>query len=180
MRLFIAIPIPNSVKERLIQLEQPIRGLRWERRQKLHLTLKFLGETESERRQELQNSLRAIKFDVFNITLKGLGYFPENARPKVVWVGVEKNKALMTLQQEIEKECVKIGFTPESRSFKPHITIARSKGVSKRDVDSFVKHHKDFNIADVPVSNFVLYESVLKPKGSVHSRLETFELGHHN
>lgn len=180
MRLFIALPLPGSVKEQLTDLKQPIEGVRWEQENKLHLTLKFLGDTEYDRARELQQKLEAISVSAFSMSLKGFGYFPKGNQPKVLWTGVKKNKSLTALQQAVEHECTAMGFDPETRSFKPHITIARTNGASKRDVMSFINQHKQFQLPDVPVDEFVLYESKLDPNGAKHSRLKTFSLEDHH
>lgn len=176
MRLFIALPLPGPVKEQLVDMKQPIDGVRWEQKSKLHLTLKFLGDTNYDRARQLQEKLNAIECPSFAISLKGFGYFPKGNQPKVLWTGVKKSQLLTRLQQTIEDECTAMGFDPESRSFKPHITIARTNSASKRDVMSFINQHKKFQITDVPVEEFVLYESKLDANGAKHSRIKTFSL----
>lgn len=176
MRLFIALPLPGSVKEQLIELKQPIEGVRWESKSKLHLTLKFLGDTDPDQLEELANALDSIKYSPFSIDVKGFGYFPTGKQPKVLWAGVVKNEDLVRLQQAIEDKCTSLGFEAETRPFKPHITIARANGVSKRDVMSFINQHKQFGLVDVPVKEFVLYESKLGSEGARHKRRCTFKL----
>jgi len=175
MRLFIAIPLPESVKEHLSHLEQPNEGIKWQDGQ-YHLTLKFLGETDEGKAVEVQEKLTKIDFPAFRMSLNGFGYFPQGRQPKVLWVGIEKNKKLVELQKKIEAICCSLGFEPENRPFKPHITLARMKGVAKRDVMSFINQHKQFRIPEVPINEFVLYESKLRSDGALHIRLKTFSL----
>lgn len=176
MRLFVAIPLPEFVKKNLGDLQQPIEGVRWQQQSQLHITLKFLGDTDRDRIQDLQTHLSKIDRPSFSITISGFGYFPEGKQPRVLWAGIEKNKPLTKLYREVEQHCTALGFEEDARSFKPHITIARTDGVPKRDVMSFINQHKQFRISDVPVDEFVLYESKLDPDGAKHSRLKTFEL----
>lgn len=176
MRLFVAIPVPESVKKRLGDLQQPIEGVRWQQQGQLHITLKFLGDTDRDRAQDLQAHLDEIDCSVFSMTLNGFGYFPKGKHPRVLWAGIEKNKSLKTLYNEVERQCTALGFEKESRSFKPHITLARTDGVPKRNIMSFINQHKQFRISDVAVEEFVLYESKLNPDGAKHSRVKTFEL----
>lgn len=176
MRLFIALPIPEPVKRQLLELQQPIQGVRWQQENQLHLTLKFLGDTEPVRAREVKAGLGDIELPSFTMRLKGFGYFPKGRHPKVLWAGISKNKELVRLQQAVEERCTELGFEAEDRSFKPHITLARLNGVKKRDVLSFVNQHKQFQIPDVPVDEFVLYESKLDPDGAKHTRLKTFPL----
>ncbi|HKK46715.1 MAG TPA: RNA 2',3'-cyclic phosphodiesterase [Balneolaceae bacterium] len=175
MRLFIALPLPDSVKEHLSALKQPNEGMRWQDG-KYHLTLKFLGDTEDGKAREVQQTLGKINVTPFTMSLDGFGYFPKRGQPKVLWVGVEENKQLFELQKKIEDACSLIGFEPESRPFKPHITLARMNGVAKRDVMSFINQHKQFQIPEIPVKEFVLYESKLHSDGAIHIRVRTFLL----
>ena len=176
MRLFIALPMPDKVKDRLVELQQPINGVRWQDKQKLHLTLKFLGDTEPEKVRTLQDQLQQVNQESFSIILTGFGYFPEGKKPSVLWTGIEQSDPLTSLYQKIEQVCTSLGFEENTRPFKPHVTIARINGGQKRDVMSFINQHKQFRMENVPVDEFVLYESKLDPEGAKHIRLRTFLL----
>lgn len=176
MRLFIAIPMPEAVRECLADLQQDIEGVRWEQSEKFHITLKFLGDTKADGAQKLQSALHTIEIPSFSITLSGLGYFPRGKQPRVLWAGVKKNDPLQKLHSKIEDKCTNLGFEPDSRSFKPHITIGRVKGASKDEIISFIEEYKQFEIQEVRVDEFVLFESKLHPDGAKHLRKETFNL----
>lgn len=176
MRLFIAIPLAEQVRNQLAQLQQPINGVRWQKEEQIHLTLKFLGDTSGEQFQALLPQLEGVEATAFTIHLQGFGYFPKGKHPRVLWAGVEPSEPLLELQKEIEEACSKVGFEPEQRPFKPHITLGRVKGGSKSDVMSFINQHKQFKNSDVPVDNFVLYESKLHPEGAKHHRRKVFQL----
>lgn len=176
MRLFIAIPLPEPVKKQLADLQQPMEGMRWQQEEQMHLTLKFLGSTDRTKARKLQEKLKQVGCLAFDMTLAGFGYFPEGGEPKVLWVGIDENEALNNLQHTVEHICISTGFDAEDRPFKPHITIARVRGTSKRDVHSFINQHKRFRIPEIPVEEFVLYESKLDPEGATHHRLDTFRL----
>lgn len=176
MRLFIAIPLPENVKQKLVDLQQPIDGVRWQNSTQIHLTLKFLGDCITERVKELRQYLGNVSYSSFRMTMNGLGYFPENRQPTVIWAGVEESDPLMNLQKIIEEKCTELGFEPESRPFKPHVTLGRVKDASKSDVLSLINKHKQFSIDDMLVTEFVLYQSKLHPDGARYHRLHTFEL----
>ncbi len=176
MRLFIAVPLPDTVTDQFADLQQPIDWLRWQDRNQLHITLKFLGETDPERVPEINQNLSQIQLPAFSMTIKGFGYFPKDKQPRVLWSGIDNNQSLQKLQQSVEQTCTDIGFDAEGRPFKPHITIARIDGGSKRDVMSFINQHKKFSIPDVPVDEFVLYESKLSSEGATHIRKKSFNL----
>ncbi|WP_138430589.1 RNA 2',3'-cyclic phosphodiesterase [Fodinibius saliphilus] len=176
MRLFIAIPIPNSAKKKLAELQNAMEGVRWQSQNQLHLTLKFLGETEVEKAEKLQKRLSKIQHPVFSLVIKGMGFFSQGRKPRVLWAGIVKNKRLAELHNKIEQLCAAMGFKTEVRPFKPHITMARLKGCSKQKVTSFINEYKQFQLPRVRVSEFVLYESKLSSEGATHHRLKTINL----
>ncbi|GAA5522167.1 RNA 2',3'-cyclic phosphodiesterase [Aliifodinibius salicampi] len=176
MRLFIAAPLPEEVREKVSGLYQPMDGLRWQPQSQFHITLKFLGKTDREQLPELIRRLNNTSYSAFQITISGFGIFPEKGRPKILWIGIASPGLLKDLQKKIEQQCVEMGFKAEDRPFVPHITLARIKGTSKRDVMSFVNQHKKVRFPEVPVNKFVLYESKLHPDGAVHEKVEEFPL----
>lgn len=176
MRLFVAIPLPEAVREKLSGLYQPMDGVRWQSQSQLHITLKFLGETDRDQLPELIRGLKSIRHSTFQMTISGFGTFPEKGRPKILWIGVAKQQLLKDLQQAIEQQCVEMGFEAEDRPFVPHITLARIKGTPRRDVISFINQHKKVRISRVPVNKFVLYESKLHPDGAIHKKVKEFPL----
>lgn len=176
MRLFVAIPLPPEVKEELHGLMQSVSGIRWQNYKQLHITLKFLGDTEADQVDKLTEKLKSVNRSPFTFTCKGLGYFPEGKHPRVVWVGVENETPMVSLQSLIEGACVEAGFEPESRSFKPHVTLGKVKGASKREVMTFINQHKRVRITDIPVKEYVLYKSKLSPDGATHKPHTRFPL----
>ncbi len=139
MRTFVAIEIPHNVKEmaraeqdRLRELpalrEQP-SILRWTNPDNLHLTLRFLGETEESQRLHLQNGLAniAARHAPFTLALSHLGCFRSWSNLRVLWVGIRsESDALGALQADVESLARRAGFPPERNSFSPHITLART------------------------------------------------------
>jgi 2'-5' RNA ligase len=176
MRLFIALPLPAGVKEKLLNLRQPVKGMRWQCKDQLHLTLKFVGEVDETTTDELRKKLGKIVHPKLSLTIAGMGYFPESKHPKVVWVGIDENASLKELHKKIEDQCQIFGIPPESRSFKPHVTISRTKNTPKRAVTSFINKHKKFTVRDISIQEFVLYESKLHPDGARHQRVATYIL----
>lgn len=176
MRLFIAIPLPSEVKDELHGLMQSVSGIRWQNYKQLHITLKFLGDTETDQLNKLSGKLNSIKHPPFTFTCKGLGYFPEGRQPRVLWIGVENETPIGDLQGSIEDACTQSGFECESRPFKPHITLGKVKGASKREVTAFINQHKRVRITDIPVEEFILYESKLSPDGATHKPHTRFPL----
>lgn len=160
----------------MLDLRQPIDGMQWQSKEQMHLTLKFVGEVDETTAGELQEELGKVDHPEFSMTIAGVGYFPEGKHPKVVWAGIKENANLRNLHQKVEDRCENMGIIPENRPFRPHITIGRTKNTSKRAVTSFINQHKTFTLRDIPVSEFVLYESKLHPDGARHHRLQTYSL----
>lgn len=176
MRLFIAIPLSKRVKQKLLDLQQPIDGIRWQSQEQMHLTLKFVGEVDKTTASELREELDNIVHPGFFMTIAGIGYFPEGGQPNVIWMGIKENRTLAELHQKVERACEEVGIAPEDRPYKAHITLGRAKNVSKRAVNSFINQHKKFAMPDVQINEFVLYQSKLHADGARHSRLQTFPL----
>lgn len=179
MRLFIALPIPESVKAQLGELQQPVGGVHWQSQSQMHLTLKFLGETGEDRAQKLTDHLTNIEQPAFSLTINRLGTFPEAKQPRVLWAGIKKNDSLTTLHEKVEQLCTSLGFDPKNRPFTPHITLARMKDVFTEDIVSFVNQHKEFQISDILIDRFVLYESRLDSDGATHHPLQSIKLEKH-
>ncbi len=176
MRLFIAIPLPQGVKQKLLDLQQPINGVRWQSQEQMHLTLKFVGEVDTTTASELREELDNITYPGFLMTIEGIGYFPDGQQPKVVWAGIKENANLQELHKNVEDRCKKKGIAPENRPYKPHVTIGRTKNTSKQAVTSFINKYNSFILPDIPVNEFALYESKLHPDGARHHRLQTYLL----
>ena len=141
VRAFIAIELPDELKAGLSQLEAQLKlakpsSVKWVDPSGIHLTLKFLGNIAVARVSQISQALAAATKGVspFHLEVKGLGAFPNLRRVRVVWVriGGEVDK-LGQLQQRIESNLTPLGFTPESRPFTPHLTLARLRGQASPD-----------------------------------------------
>jgi 2'-5' RNA ligase len=130
--LFVALNLPRRVRQELWDATAPLRALglpvRWVREDALHLTLKFLGEVAAEREAEVVAALgrAAVGARPLSLVVRGLGVFPDFRRPRVVWLGVEGEPALELLQHRLEQELGPLGFPPEGRPFRPHLTLGRA------------------------------------------------------
>jgi 2'-5' RNA ligase len=177
MCLFVAIDLPEIVKDQLDTLQAHIPTVRWVRRQQIHLTLFFLGETE--RIQEIKDALSSIEVPPFALTLAGVGRFPRRPKqpPRVLWVGIDSEPALAHLHQKVTAVLAELGFEPEDRPFSPHITLARLQTREPLpEVDAFINRHRAFRVSDIPVHEFVLFSSVLSPQGARYAREAIFAL----
>lgn len=174
-RLFTALDLPDSVKDRLAVLCYGIPDARWSKREQFHLTLKFIGGVEGPVMEEIAQALSEIRFSPFEIKISGLGYFPPKQDPKILWVGVEPNERLVHLQKKTERKLIETGIEPERRKFHPHITLAKLEHSSLSRVLPYLSEHGSFKTEGIPINHFSLYQSHTSPKGSVYERLAVFE-----
>lgn len=173
MRLFIAIDVPESIKEHLTFLQRSIidtdNNLKLIHPKNIHLTLNFIGEEKKP--EKVIKKLQKINFTPFNLQLSELGFFPTKENPHILWVGLKKNKYLFDLQKKID-----LFFTPK-KSFKPHLTIARIKKIKEEEkIINLLQQIEKLQVKNLSfkVKSFRLYKSTLTPIGPVYEVLETF------
>ena len=189
VRAFIAIPLPPPLLEQLAALQRqlkkqvPDRSVRWVRTEGVHLTLKFLGDTSTEKLPAIEQALAAAAQHSLpcTFTVEGIGCFPNPRRPRVVWVGVqEPTGRLAALQDAIEEMLMPLGYEPEGRGFTPHLTLGRvGRRASRSDaarVGQVVAGAKAEPLAEVAAESFALIRSVLKPTGAEYTTLAEFPL----
>lgn len=173
-RIFIAIELPDEIKETLSSFCCDLPGIRWVPRDQIHLTLRFLGDVQPKEMTRLKEALAAIAFVPFPLAVQGVGHFPPHGHPRVLWIGLEESRPLLELQLRVETVATGIGIAPEERRFSPHITIARIKDNASAAVALFEAKHRPLSFPPFTVNEFFLFSSVLSPKGATHRREETF------
>lgn len=169
-RLFVSIELPQSVRERLAEMDPHLRGVRWLEPRQMHLTLSFLGSVSGETQETLMAKLRAISWKSFFLPLLGLGTFPSKGRPNVIWIGVGRGHPhLFQLHKRVQEAALAAGLEPDLRSFHPHVTVARCRDVSPEAIRPFLKTHAAFDAGMIHVESFCLNSSELTPTGSVYT-----------
>lgn len=177
MRVFIAALIPQEIKIEIKKYVDEIRpnweGVRWEDHEKLHVTLKFLGELEESRVEEVVNALRVPLrlYSPFEMVISRFGGFPSLKNPRVLFIALSENEGLLRLYNEIEERLEALGFKRETRSFVPHITVGRVKGRPRLSGSLPAPRRVSFLISEVAVMR-----SILSPEGSRYSTLSLFRL----
>jgi 2'-5' RNA ligase len=180
MRLFIALDLPDAVRQALAdliaQLKPKSLSARWVHPESLHLTLKFLGEADPEKLDPIRAALAAIRSaQPVDLHFRALGFFPTEFNPRVLWTAAEASPNLFELVAALEAVLEPLGFPRESRAFVPHLTLARinpGKGVENlvRAADAL----KSYDFGSASESEFHLFESVLKRSGSEYKKLATY------
>lgn len=176
MRLFVALNLPEAVKEELRLVSCGLPGARWEMPEQFHLTLRFIGERDGSELEEIRVALAAVRSLPFFLQVRGIGFFPAQQEPHTLWVGVEQSEPLLRLRQQIESSLKRIGLEPEQRKFTPHITLARLRGTPADRLGSFLAQHSQLVLPPFPVKAFRLCRSVLGPEGSKHYAEQDFPL----
>jgi 2'-5' RNA ligase len=181
MRLFVAFDLPGEVRDAVRELITKLRplceGARWVRPEGMHVTLKFIGDVPVEKLDPIRAALANIQSGApVEIHFRGVGFFPSEHRPRVVWCGIEASENLPTLAADIERALVPLGIAPEKRKFTPHLTLARF-GSSPHGLGKLVERAEELNSLDLRMAReteFHLYESMLKPSGAEYKKLATF------
>ena len=193
IRTFVAIPLPQplldglSSVQRQLEKQIPPRSVRWVRIEGIHLTLKFLGDTPTEKLPDIKRALAAVArhAPACTFTAGELGCFPNPRRPRVIWIGVqEPTGRLAALQAAIEEAMAPLGYSPEGRGFTPHLTLGRVGRRARRSdvtqVGEVIARTTVGSLAEVTADYFALIRSVLKPTGAEYIPLENFSLHRRN
>lgn len=176
LRLFVALALPPELRSDLAGLAGGIPGARWVPPENYHLTLRFIGEIENWRAQEVDDALTAIRGNAFELSLRGLGTFEKAGRIHALWVGAERNDALSHLQGKVETALQRVGLPPERKRFSPHVTIARTDRAPPEKVVAFVQAHNLFRAAPMHVEHFTLFSSRLGKEASVYTPEVEYDL----
>jgi 2'-5' RNA ligase len=180
MRLFVAIELPEHVRQNLADLLHEFRAIspqtKWVRPENMHLTLKFLGETASEQLNEVKATLHRIySSEPIELEFRGLGFFPNARRPRVLWAGIESSLNLSGVATEIDQALHKLGFPLDDRTFTPHLTLARfSQPALSPALQAAALENASRAFGAFFVRQFQLIESKLKSAGAEYTTLQSF------
>ncbi len=179
MRLFVGIDLPADVigaLARLIEDLRPKARIKWSPPENLHITTKFVGEWPREQLDEMVGALRALPpRDPIPIAIRGLGWFPNPHQPRVFWAAVRAGPELAALARETEDALAALGVPKESRSFSPHLTLARMKEPSPLTaLRQAIAALGSDDFGEFTADRFFLYRSELAPGGSIYTQLAEF------
>lgn len=184
VRLFIAINFPPAVRARLWDAATPLRTagypVRWVHADLVHLTVKFLGEVDSSRCEDVSSGLSVAVRGTrrFRLPVGGFGAFPSLKRPRVLWVGCEGLPVLELLHDSVERAMADLSFAIEGRMFRPHATIGRvARGVRPSEFRGLQEAIEGVEFYDEPpVTSLELMRSHLGGKGPRYERVAEVEL----
>jgi 2'-5' RNA ligase len=180
VRLFVALDIPDAVRNSLSELSDQLKKVcpnaRWVRLEGVHVTLKFIGEVPAEQAEDIRRALHTIlNFSPIEVRFAGLGFFPSARRPRVFWAGVEASPQLAAMVAAIEMKLEALGIPPEKRPFHPHLTLARLETPERTQaLSAAVEALGTPEFGRETFREFHLYQSVLKRSGAEYTRLVTY------
>ena len=180
IRAFIAVKIPatpslRKVSRQLAEMGRPVKAVAADN---LHVTLKFLGDTDPELIPEISGIVEAAAAaeSASELRVVGLGAFPHLDRPSVVWAGLQDAETLTAIAAKLEKRLKPLGFKPERRKFQPHLTLARIRSKPPPEVKTLVTEHSSTEFGTATVESVELFQSELRPEGPRYTILRSAEL----
>lgn len=187
IRSFIAIPLTGEVQRAARKIARELRsendGMKWVPDDNLHLTLKFLGDVVDRDVPQVCNVIRECCQGTpqFEIEVEGTGGFPSDQRPRVVWAGITSGgESLVELVTRLEAGLAKLGFKPEPRDYRPHLTLGRVRSGSRAaapEVVNKVVRFKHRRLGTMLVDQIRLYASYLDKEGPSYHVMDTVGLG---
>ncbi|AIZ56231.1 2',5' RNA ligase family [Candidatus Methanoplasma termitum] len=175
IRSFISIGIPKMppIQDSLKELKD-IRGVGVSK--EIHLTLRFLGDVDASKLKKLSAHMRSLEnYHNFDVSMKGIGAFPNNNSPRVVWIGSAPGEPFSSILSDLDKMLDSIGIDYDRKPFKAHITIGRVRDPSKR-LTEFINENKELEVGSFVCSEIFLMKSVLTAQGAEHSVIDSFHL----
>ncbi len=179
-RLFVALEIPENIKEKIKELREEAAGdnsdIRWEPFGKLHLTLKFIGDVEDELVEPIADALSFLEeYKCINCRLTKFGFFLRRGVPQILWLGLSVDEILFTIVEQLNDKLSKFGVAVEGRKYKPHLTLLRIK---KRFPEQLITKFNSFIIPEISFNSdsILLVKSELLPESSKYTVIKKFKL----
>jgi 2'-5' RNA ligase len=164
-RLFTALVPPAIVQTELAALAAPLAGVRWIPAENIHLTLRFIGDTDEAKTERFAAALERVRVEPFILPVGGTGVFPTRGPAKVIWAGVGNGHTrLYQLRKQVDEALLGVDAGLAMPGFHPHFTIARlGEGYDPKEVAHFLARHQDLEAPPFLVTEFVLLHSELTP-----------------
>ena len=177
IRLFAAIAIPADTAEGLARHQQGLPGAQWRPAQSLHITLGFFGSVVENRADDLASELSCISPAAMPVVIAGVGSFGDGVEINAIWAGVEENEALRRLATRCETAARRAGLKPETRVWRPHVTLAYFNRPEPQRVAAWIQSHNLLHSPPFLVDRFGLYSSWRTDDGSSYRLERCYSLG---
>ncbi|HEX4605956.1 MAG TPA: RNA 2',3'-cyclic phosphodiesterase [Candidatus Angelobacter sp.] len=179
MRIFIALDIPADIRSRLAEYMERARKLapnaRWARVEGLHVTLKFVGEFNDARLEEMKAALATVKAAPFDVKFEGVGFFPDPKAARVFWAAVDGGEPLPRLASAIDAALAGLSIARETKPYRSHLTLARTSSRPLRELQALLTDPSP-QFGTMSAREFFLYQSQPQKGGSKYTKLERFGL----
>ena len=176
MALDLTDEIREALREPIAKLNPLAKSARWARPEGMHVTLKFIGHVEASKLDAIRAALGTVQSNApVEMQIRGVGFFPDGRRPRVLWCGIEASANLAPLAAEIERTLEPLGIPREERKFTPHLTLARLK--DSHSVEKLVRAAEEMKsraFGSARASEFYLFESMTKPSGAEYRKIESY------
>lgn len=174
-RLFVALRPPPDMRERLRATMHSLPGARWQTEEQLHLTLRFIGDVDRHRCDDIVAALGRVRGHKLSLGVDGVGAFTSKGRLNSIWAAVPLTAELARIAKSVDRALVGVGLASEARAFHPHITLARL-GRSALRADRWIETNAALHVDAAPFEHSLLYESVLGTDGSTYIVVERYPL----
>jgi len=182
MRAFMAVEVNKKLVDEIMEIQKMLAEanalVKFVEPENLHFTFKFLGDITPEKAETISEMAeeKVKNYSPFNINIKGTGVFPNLGYIRVIWLGVENPEPFSKMQEDFDKEFVNMEFNKE-RSYIPHLTVGRVKGVQNKELlVSIVKELEDMEVGTMNVDKLIIKESDLTPVGPIYTNLKVINL----
>jgi 2'-5' RNA ligase len=188
LRTFIAVDFPIEIKEKIIEItayfqsKLPPAQIKWVEPDHMHLTLKFMGETPHDKLVQIKQSIHQVIsiFPSFEIEIKALGMYPNNQRPRVIWLGINAENHLILLHNQLDQALKGEGIKSDRRPFSPHLTIGRVRRNADQEsiiqIGRILSQFKIASFGSIKIDEILYYQSVLTPQGPIYTILQSTSL----
>jgi RNA 2',3'-cyclic 3'-phosphodiesterase len=179
MRLFVALELNAKVIQNLTELVRRLRPyapVKWVHPQNMHVTLKYVGDWQVHRLEELVRALHQVKLPMaLNVPLAGLGFFPNARNPRVFWAGAENTPPLRQLASQVDVELQALGIAPEVRPYHPHLTLGRvTENEPLDELYRMIDELPSREFGTISPDRFVLFESTLTAAAPIYRKIAEF------
>jgi 2'-5' RNA ligase len=185
IRSFLAFELPLEIKNVVVRVSEELRqstlNARWVKVDNIHLTVVFMGNIETEDIPAIARGVKEVcqAFGPFDLSLKGIGCFPNRRNPRVIWLGLDGDLEPMSdFRDALQGHLTGFGIKEEKRKFKPHLTLGRFRKPKKTDSkeNQLLSKYEDISSSVCSLKELILFKSDLKPAGAVYTKVETWPL----
>ena len=185
IRSFLAFELPLEIKKIVARVSGELRqsslNARWVKVDNIHLTVVFMGSIETEDIPAIAQGVQEVCqiYGPFDMSLKGIGCFPNRRSPRVLWLGLDGDLEPMSdFRDALQGHLTGFGIKEEKRKFKPHLTLARFRKPKKMDLkeDQLLSKYENISSSVCALKELILFKSDLKPTGAVYTKVEAWPL----